>query len=178
MKFDEKFKKIINEWRYTDDPADDYDDYIQDEREYLLKQMKENSSTSNISSYDVSFYKNSTDTALIVIDSKRTSIMVTIKLIKNANLNVDDKLTIDDYYIAYKFEDFYNDEESINEDGTYVSEIVDTEMRGDIIVNGTKKNNDLIENELFEKIEDAISDFFIENHLSTDIIDDFENNTL
>lgn len=179
MKFDEKFKQIIYEWQHLIDNPREYDDYMNEQREYLLREMKENPSTSNTSSYKIEFYKNSENTALIIVDSKRTSIMVPIELIKKANLNTNDKITLNEYNIYYDFSDSNYDEKYIDENDLFVNEITETEAHGDILINNnTQSSDELIDTELFEKIEEAIADFFIENHFGEDIIDDFENNTL
>ena len=66
MKFDDRFKQIINEWRYTDDPARDYDEYEKEERERLETEFIKENIAKNTSSYNVSFIPFQNDYKIIV----------------------------------------------------------------------------------------------------------------
>lgn len=172
MKFDDRFKQIINEWRYTDDPARDYDEYEREERERLEAEFIEENIAKNTSSYNVSFipfngvYK-------IIVNDKETEVLVREKTFADTGVSPGDILHIGDVELHYKIQ-----VENFDADDYYVDEILDDEPLDFTVVrsvDGSKRKLDekFYDTSLFDNILEAIRWYFGKYHSPSEILDDW-----
>lgn len=172
MKFDDRFKQIISEWRYTDDPARDYDEYEREERERLEAEFIEENIAKNTSSYNVSFipfngvYK-------IIVNGKETEIHVKEKTFADTGISPDDILHIGDIEFHYKIQ-----VEDFDAYDYYVDEILDGEPLDFTVVrsvDGSKRELDekFYDTSLFDDILEAIRWYFGKYHSPNEILDDW-----
>lgn len=172
MKFDDRFKQIINEWRYTDDPARDYDEYEKEERERLETEFIKENIAKNTSSYNVSFIPFQNDYKIIV-NGKETEIHIEEKMLIDANISSDDILHIGDIELHYKIR-----VDNFDADDYYVDEILDEEPLDFTVVrsvDGSKRELDekFYDTSLFDNILEAIRWYFGKYHSPSEILDDW-----
>ena len=173
MKFDDKMKQIVSEWRYTDDPARDYDEYSREQDEYLKEQILEDNIVKNVSSYEIKFmpyngvYK-------IVINGQESEVLLKEKTLIDANVSSNEILDVGDVELHYEIA------VENNSDEYYVESVLDNEALDFTVAkdengNERKLDENFYDTLLWDNILEAIDWYFIKYHTSNEIWEEWLN---
>lgn len=166
MKFNDRFKEIISEWHYTDDPARDYDEYNAEQERALFKEFEDESYANATSDFVVTFKKDQ-DRYVIVVDQIVTSFGISDRILESAGISSSDTIEVLGVTIGYTIYDAYDP------DNCYINDIDDFYPE-DVTVNDTSvSDRSFFDTELWEYIEEAIKEEFIQGHSSNDIWEDW-----
>lgn len=165
MKFNDRFKEIISEWHYTDDPARDYDEYNAEQERALFKEFEDESYANATSDFVVTFKKDQ-DGYVIVVDQIDTSIVISDRILESAGVSSSDTIEVLGVNIGYTINDAYDP------DNCYINDIDEFEPE-DATINDTPVSDSFFDTELWEYIEEAIKEEFIQDRSSNDIWEDW-----